>query len=187
MMPRLRTDHLYDNGQPIPGRPDCDLYRWYVQLFRSSEKYRVLQRGSRLEWNGMSIEVLWPIAGNYSRNWNENSLVLRISTRGKYALLMGDATSKVEVRLLEMDPEALKADLLVIGHHGAGDATSLAFLKAVDPKWAIIPVNKDNIRGYPSSKVLKRLRDNGTVVYVLYKQGDCTWDFSDKGPCCVRK
>ncbi len=186
ILPHFHVHHLYDNGQPIPSIPGCDIYRWYAQVFRSNKNYKVLKRGGLLGWHGVSIKVLWPCGDGYSRNWNENSLVLKVMASGKDALLMGDATSKVEGKLLGMNPDILKADLLMVGHHGADDATSQAFPEAVDPKWAIIPVNKDNIRGYPASRVLKRLHDNGTEVYLLYVRGDCTWKFKDGGPQCSR-
>lgn len=187
ILPHFQVHHPYDNGQPIPIMPGCDIYRWYVQIFRSGKNYKVLKRGSMLTWPGVSIEVLWPGDDDYSKNWNENSLVLKVMASGKVALLMGDATSRVESRLLEMNPGILKADLLMVGHHGAGDATSLAFLKAVDPKWAIISINKNNIRGYPATRVLKRLHATGTKIYLLYERGDCTWNFKDGSPQCSRK
>lgn len=66
----------------------------------------------------------------------------------------------------------LKADLLKVGHHGAEDATSEEFLEAVSPGIAVISVDKDNFWGYPSARVLQRLKKAGVKVYRTDREGD---------------
>ncbi|MCK4618260.1 hypothetical protein KAT45_05070 [Candidatus Aerophobetes bacterium] len=66
----------------------------------------------------------------------------------------------------------LRADLLKVGHHGAEDATSQEFLEAVSAGIAVISVDKDNFWGYPSARVLERLKKVGVKVYRTDREGD---------------
>ena len=44
----LNIKWVYDNGQPIPAAPKCDLYRWYVESVRHLKNYKILRQGDRL-------------------------------------------------------------------------------------------------------------------------------------------
>jgi beta-lactamase superfamily II metal-dependent hydrolase len=83
---------------------------------------------------------------------------------------MGDVPGRVEATLLAMYPD-LKADVLKVGHHGAQDATTKAFLQRIQPKIAVVCVNQGNVRGYPAPEVLRRLRAFGARVFVTGKDG----------------
>jgi competence protein ComEC len=85
-------------------------------------------------------------------------------------LLMGDAHKRVEEELLR-EGVSLSADVLKVGHHGASDVLSNAFLTRVNPAFAVISINKDNVRGYPSPSVLRRLRNRGIGVFLTYEHG----------------
>ena len=89
---------------------------------------------------------------------------------------MGDAGHVAEKALLEMN-RLHDVDLLVVGHHGAADATSEAFLIVVRPEHALISINKDNVRGYPSTAVLKFLEEHGVKVHRTYVEGDFSVGF----------
>ena len=52
----------------------------------------------------------------------------------------------------------LKADILVVGHHGSKNATSEEFLAAVAPEIAVIQVGAKNKYGHPTQEVLDRLK-----------------------------
>jgi len=44
-------------------------------------------------------------------------------------------------------------------HHGGNTSSSAAFLKAVNPKLAVISVGADNKFGHPSPQILDRLEE----------------------------
>ena len=171
----IRTKKIYDNGQPIPKRPLCDLMRWYEELVRNRANYFTLRAGDIITLSkSIRISVLWPRKDvTLSPNWNENSLVLLIGVGSKRILIMGDATKKVEQKILATTSLG-KIKGLVVGHHGADDATSRDFLAAIKPTWAYISIDVNNIRGYPSKNTLTRLKNTGILILKSYINGTCT-------------
>lgn len=58
-------------------------------------------------------------------------------------LFTGDAEAISEKEMLAKGYN-LKADVLKVGHHGSNSSTTLEFLKAVSPTYAVISVGKGN-------------------------------------------
>ncbi len=102
---------------------------------------------------------------------NDSSIVGKLMFKHFSAMLMGDATSKIENQLL-IYGENLKSDILKVGHHGSKYSSSLNFLAAVSPKAAIIEVGAKNRYGHPSPAALSRLRMSGTNVFRTDQNGD---------------
>ena len=177
----LKVKNVYDNGEDLSGLvKSSDLYRWYATLARREENYRVLKTEDILSLGEVSLKVLWPPRPFVLSDFNSNSLVIMLRY-GKFScLLTGDLTSIAEEMLLGAGVD-LKADVLKVGHHGAGDASSEEFLDEVSPQIAIISVNAENIRGYPSMAVLEKLRTVGSGVYRTDEQGDIVLTVFPKG------
>jgi len=84
--------------------------------------------------------------------------VLRLGYGARHILFTGDAEHAEEGDLLRLAPGTLRADVLKVGHHGAAQSTSLAFLAAVfRPEWAIISVRRAQRFGHPARRDLGRL------------------------------
>jgi competence protein ComEC len=79
-------------------------------------------------------------------------------------LLVGDAEASEESWLLDHDREALRADVLKVGHHGSRTSSTDAFLEAVRPRVALISVGAGNTYGHPSADVVRELRRRGATV-----------------------
>lgn len=171
--------NIYDNGQPISEMPQCDIYRWYKETVRNRTNYKKVRSGMVFTYGDVAIEVLWPDKIE-SSDWNFNSLVLKITYNGRRFLLMGDAGSEVEKILLQKKLD-LMADVLKAGHHGSLGTLSEAFLSSVAPSYVVISINKDNIRGYPAEKTLKRLRDRNITTLLTYRDGDIGFIVDEKG------
>ncbi len=169
---RFDVKVIYDNGQPIPDKPDYDIYRWYVETVRGNN-YKAAAAGDVFPFGDVKIHVIWP-KDPLSSDWNVNSLVLKVVYNKAVILLMGDANRVVEEGLLAQKVD-LKAKVLKVGHHGALDATSINFIKTVSPDFAVISVNVNNIRGYPHSDVLDRLKDLKVKTLTTFSQGNLTF------------
>ena len=173
LLDHFEIETIYDNGQPIELHSCSDLERWYVESVRHRTNYLTLRRGDRLVFQDLTLTVLWPTPP-LTQDWNQNSLVLRLAWDKKAVLLMADASKATEKILLESG-DSLKACGIQIGHHGAIDASSRAFLEAVDPTWAVISINRNNFRGYPAPATLKLLENPGIKTRITFKDGNCTW------------
>jgi competence protein ComEC len=112
-----------------------------------------------------------PLTGTRS-DPNNNSLLIVARVRGISVLLVGDAEVEQQHALLaEMGPEALRADVLKVAHHGSSYQDP-ELLDAVDPRVALVSVGADNSYGHPSPPVLRRLADNGARVLRTDLDGD---------------
>lgn len=116
-----------------------------------------------LDVPGISGTFLAPISDQYE-DLNNYSTVLKI-TFGKVSfLLTGDAEDVSEAEMLKRGQD-LKATVLKVGHHGSASSTTSAFLKAVSPKYAVIPVGVNNDYGHPAQETLNKLVNAGVQVY----------------------
>ena len=178
LVERYPEINVYDNCMPGIGVEDGELIRW-IDEFLSSLKARVcLTDQSSLAFNDIEVEVLWPTGNFHSKDHNYYSLVLRVSDGKTHVLMMGDANKKTEEWLLKNKLQRLKGiHVLIVGHHGSASASSNEFLAAVDPKVAVVPVNSNNARGYPSRETLERIIQNGADLWVIGTDGDYRLEF----------
>ncbi len=104
------------------------------------ETKRPLCMGQTLEpQKDVKIEVLWPDVAE-AKDWptNDTSLVLKITCGGKSALLPGDVGEKAQKSLLAKQRRKLRADILVLPHHGGWNAALPEFVAAVNPTVVIV-------------------------------------------------
>jgi competence protein ComEC len=132
---------------------------------------KVVRRWEGDEFNlgGARVSVLFP-----PRNWplgskpqNNDSMVLRVTFGESSVLLEGDAEKQVERRVAALHPATanLIANLLKVGHHGSGNATTPELVASAKPQFAVISVGSGNSFGLPRIEVLGRLEDAGTRVF----------------------
>ncbi|WP_434741330.1 ComEC/Rec2 family competence protein [Micromonospora sp. SH-82] len=127
-------------------------------------------------WRAGAVELTvvgppYPMRGTRS-DPNNNSVVLRAVVAGVSILLVGDAETEVQRALLERPPPGgLRADVLKVAHHGSAYQEP-AFLDAVDPRVALVPVGAGNDYGHPSPVVLTRLGRGGARVMRTDTDGD---------------
>jgi competence protein ComEC len=124
--------------------------------------------GRRWEWDGVRFEFLHPAAGARHPRRNNRSCVLRIAARGGAMLLTGDIESPVEAGLQE---KALKADVLLVPHHGSRTSSSREFITAVAPRWAVVAAGYRNRFGHPNGEVLARYAAAGVTLMRTDRDG----------------
>ena len=112
------------------------------------------------------LEIL-NISNNES-DINDTSIVIKLIYGNISVMLMGDASKKVESKLLNKN---IKSNVLKLGHHGASTSTSTEFLKKVNPKYAIISVGTNNIYNHPTQTILNRLNNQNITIYRTDKNG----------------
>jgi len=91
---------------------------------------------------------------------DDASLVVRISIGDQAALLTGDIERKAEASLLRR-PEALRAQVLKVPHHGSRSSSGAAFVAAVRPEVALISAGYQNRFHHPHLEVVERYEASG--------------------------
>lgn len=120
---------------------------------------------------GITALLVAPVKAHYDED-NNYSAVLKVSYGETSFLFTGDAEAESE-RDMHFSGANLKATVLKVGHHGSRTSTTEAFLKAVKPKYAVIPVGPNDY-GHPASVTLKRLEANGVKTFRTDLQGTVT-------------
>ncbi len=127
--------------------------------------------------------LLMPDTGEISDDYtNNNSLVAKITCRGKTALMMGDAGIIAEEILL--DKYNLKADILKVGHHGSKNSTSDEFLAEVQPQYSLLSCGKNHY-GHPADEVVEKLENIGSIIYRTDEEGNIIFKIDRKGRITV--
>ena len=132
-----------------------------IDLYTAKAGTNILSSGN------INIDVLAPFSESNS-NLNNVSAVVRITYGKTVMLFTGDAEHVIENQLLN---SGIDADVLKVGHHGAGSASSSSFIKAVSPDIAVISVGEGNSYGHPHADTLAILNEVGADIYRTDEQG----------------
>lgn len=120
--------------------------------------------GQAWTWNGVHFEMLHPLPASYgdtALKTNALSCTLRIAAPGGTVLLAGDIEAAQEAELLAREGPRLRADVLLVPHHGSGTSSTSAFLAAVQPSVAIFQVGYRNRYRHPKAAVFERYGELG--------------------------
>ncbi|KRC23883.1 competence protein ComEC [Acidovorax sp. Root217] len=148
--------------------------------------------GQRWEWDGVAFEVLHPAPGDAGAAVRANhiSCVLRIVAAGAQApvaLLAGDIETGQEQALVARGVP-LKADVLLVPHHGSKTSSTGGFLDAVAPRTALVQAGYRNRFGHPAPEVVARYQERGIAVVESARCGAATWSSArPDGVACQRE
>ncbi len=118
--------------------------------------------GEKWTLGDATVEVVYD--GSQGTTYNECSIVLRVSCDGKSMLLTGDLPSVMEDSLIQQGYN-FRADILKVGHHGAGSSTGMNFLDAVKPTYAVISSSAEASAKFPRDSLLIRLAKRFVKTY----------------------
>ncbi len=147
-----------------PNAPDRMLDSVVEQARSAGMTVRTLAVPDEFSFGGAGFRVFSPPKGWETKDKvrNQDSLVLRASYGETSALITGDADKKMERRMLLETP---RATLLHVAHNGSATSTSVEFLQAVQPRYAVISVGRKNQFRHPRQEVLERLAAQGVITY----------------------
>lgn len=128
-------------------------------LNKKNIEYETPKIDSIFKLSKTKIKVLW--IGDNKEDINSTSIVLKVTYKNTNYLFMADAPIDVEHELLEKD---IQSDLIKVGHHGSNHSSSAAFLKKVNPTYAIISVGTPNDYGFPKKVTLDKLERIGSNI-----------------------
>lgn len=107
--------------------------------------------------------MLHPAPGS-AYDGNASSCVLRIETPHGAVLLAGDIGHREEATLLRDGAGALRADVVVVPHHGSAGSSSPAWVEAVSPQLALVSAGHGNRFRHPRPEVVARWQAAGAEV-----------------------
>ena len=139
-------------------------------------------------WDGVSFQFL-AITKQF-KGKNNNSCILQIANSQTKILLTGDIEKIAEDYLVKHYGNQLRADILVVPHHGSKTSSSSAFVKQIAPKYAVISAAFDNRYHFPHQQTLQTLEKHNIRIYNTAECGMVTVNLSAKtevkAPRCYR-
>lgn len=120
--------------------------------------------GQRWNWDGVEFRFLHP-PPHFPYLANESSCVLRIESAHGTVLLTGDIGEVIERDLVRIHAGDLKADVVLVAHHGSAGSSDPAFVEATRPRFALVSSGHGNRFGHPRPDVLARWQRAGAQTF----------------------
>jgi competence protein ComEC len=125
------------------------------QTLPSGTTLTVCSKGQTWDWDGVHFEVLNPSLESSSTKKNNQACVLKVSN-GAYSVLLSSDIEHAAEQSLVASHTNLKADVLVVPHHGSKTSSSMNFLQAVAPELAMVSSGYLNRFNHPHPKIVER-------------------------------
>jgi len=141
--------------------------------------------GQHWTWDGVVFTVLHPTRAEYDdprAKTNDRSCVVRIDSAYGSALLTGDLEAKSEAKLLRDDSAVLRADVLVVPHHGSRTSSTPAFIRGVAPAIAVFACGYRNRFGHPRPDIVARYVAEAVHMVRTDMEGAVTLTFASGTP-----
>ncbi|RFP61089.1 DNA internalization-related competence protein ComEC/Rec2 [Luteimonas weifangensis] len=126
--------------------------------------------GTQWRWDGVTFRFLHP-PRDFPYLDNEASCVLRIETAHGAALLTGDIGEVIERDLLRRDRDRVRADVVLVAHHGSHGSSDPGFVTATGARLALVSAGYGNRFHHPHPQAVARWRDAGAQLRVTLDTG----------------
>lgn len=171
------NDHIGGSASLLAAMPVTRVLTSTPERLPAAESCR---SGQAWEWDGVRFSLLHPEPEGQLQG-NNRSCVLLIESRYGRVLLPGDIAAKAERELLARGETQLRADFLVAPHHGSKSSSTPAFLDAVQPRVALLPVGYRNRYRHPHPVVVARYRERGIALENSASAGAITLALGSEG------
>lgn len=132
--------------------------------------------GQAWQWDDVRFQVIYPAGDAHPGTANDRSCVVLVTGRGGRMLLTGDISSRVEPQVaLALTGDA--ATVLLVPHHGSHSSSSVGFIAAVRPEFAVVSAGWRNRFGHPHPQVLQRYARAGVRVLNTADRGAIQLEF----------
>ncbi|MFW2439862.1 MAG: DNA internalization-related competence protein ComEC/Rec2 [Arenicellales bacterium] len=136
--------------------------------------------GMQWQWEGVSFRILHP-DNEGATTGNNASCVLHVQSTFGSILLPADIEKEAEREIISRYPDALRASILVAGHHGSNTSSSDDFINAVSPELVLFPAGWMNRYHHPAKNVLHRLTNRQIKSMITGECGAITVRVAEAG------
>ncbi len=182
MVSHRDADHIGGAVAVLKMQPQARLIS-SIEAEHELQTLRPAQRciaGQRWQWDGVDFEILHPQLADYDTAQKPNTIscVLRISNGKQTILLTGDLEAAQEQRLVAQGAN-LKADLMLVPHHGSKTSSTPEFLDTVKPRIALVQAGYRNRFQHPVPEVMLRYEARSIRVVSSPACGAARWKSED--------
>jgi len=140
------------------------------------------EAGQHWQWDEVNFTVLNPVGETSftgsrqktrlkGRQANNRSCVIHVQAGEHSVLLTGDIEAGAEREMIQRLGGQLRADVMVVPHHGSKTSSTVAFVAAVSPHIALFPVGYRNRYGFPKEDVVQRYQDRAVRIFDTASHG----------------
>lgn len=155
-------------------------YKEFLEIVKEKKtNVKVVNAESKIKIEDkIYFDVLWPNKKNMiSKNAiNNNSLVCKLVYKDFSMLFTGDIEEVAEKAILSeygrTGANILNSTILKVAHHGSKTSSTIEFINAVNPKYALIGVGKNNKFGHPSDITISNLQSLNVQIYRTDQVGE---------------
>lgn len=146
------VERIYVDGDPATTQTYTD----FLAAASAEPGAQVItsKRGDSIALGDLSLPVLAPVAP--SGDTNNDSIVTRIGCGNVSVQFEGDAEAPEEQSMVSAGILS-HVTVLKVGHHGSSTSSSVPFLNAVTPTFAVISAGLNNQYGHPTQQTLTAL------------------------------
>ena len=181
ILSKFKVKEIWTNGQGADSEP----FRRFEELIRQKKIPVIYPSPGRFRsFSNVRVEVL-PASGEITPNdappasiWhnqNNGSLVLRLTYKNEQVLLPADIEAETEKCLLSRN-NSLKSSILQIPHHGSRTSSSIPFIEAVQPRYAVISGRASSRFPLPHPDVIRRYQERGVPLFRTDLDGAICFD-----------
>lgn len=146
-------------------------YKFLLEKY--AQKLVKVDTSTKLEYENISMSVIYPVEGKCEKNINNESVILDVKVGQKRILLTGDAEKEVEEKIYENIGDI---DILKAGHHCSRTASSEMFLKSINPEIAVCSAGEENKFGHPHNETLEMFKKLNVQYLITYEQGNIVFE-----------
>jgi competence protein ComEC len=153
---------------------------WGGEPARGPVPMRQCHAGQAWHWDGVAFRMLRPPLP-VTVHGNDAGCVLLVSGESGRLLLPADTSSRVEPDITRAVPRGPPL-VLIVPHHGSKTSSSLPYLKALRPRFAIASNGYLNGYHHPAPETVARYRELGIPLLNTPATGAVRLDFPAHGP-----
>jgi competence protein ComEC len=157
-------------GVPVPRSEALQAIHASATVVHS--QLRNVQTNDTTIVDGVAVIVRHPIPPDWERQdaRNDDSIVLELQWRDVSIVLTGDIGAEVERAIASQFPPA-PLRVIKVPHHGSITSSSSAFVRALNPRVAVVSVGRSNRFGHPAPAVLRRYEEIHAEVFRTDRDG----------------